>query len=362
MKADDFARILLAWLAVASLLLTGWSLPSAASSLPEAAAAPGLDWEVPGGRLYSQANGFPLGSSPRGYRITDEGGVRLWSEFQRLGGPDGAGYPASRRFQWDAYYSQVTQRGVLQWLPEQGRAVYMNVLDLLSAAGKDDWLLSARGVPRQIDASFDAGKGPAEIAEARLALLDARPAIRDAYFGVDEPLTRYGLPTSRVEEIGNTYVVRLQRAVLQEWKVDTAFAKAGQVTVANGGDLAKDAGLVPVRAIVPEDPPAGVWKPQPGEYKVTGDGTWYGEQFHGRKMANGQVYDMNDPTTVASNMYPLGTKVKVTHAGTGASIVATVKDTGGFRYPIVVDMSLAAFSKLSDPKYGRIPVAVEVLP
>ncbi|MCL5026266.1 MAG: septal ring lytic transglycosylase RlpA family protein [Chloroflexi bacterium] len=337
-----------------SLLMAGRPQPAASASA--------LEWELPSGHFFTQANGFPTGSSPKGFSVTDDGGVRFWSEFQRLGGVDSLGYPVSRRFIWDGYVSQAMQKGVLQWRPDQGKALLVNALDQLTAASKDDWLFNVRGTPRPLDSSFDAGKSPSDIVNARLALLDARPAMRDAYFGVDEPLQRYGLPTSRVEDMGTAYVVRLQRAVLQEWKVDTAWARAGQVTVANGGDLAKEAGILPAKAPYPEDPPPGLWKPQAGEYRVSGDATWYGGQFHGRKMANGQTYDMNDVTTVASNMYPLGTKVKITHGTTGASITAVVKDTGGFRFPIVADLSFAAFGKLADPKVGRIPAVVEVLP
>ena len=48
------------WVVVA-LVSIGLVLPSAAL-----AAAPTLDWPVPGGRFYTQANGFPLGASPMG--------------------------------------------------------------------------------------------------------------------------------------------------------------------------------------------------------------------------------------------------------------------------------------------------------
>jgi hypothetical protein len=49
--------------------------------------------------------------------------------------------------------------------------------------------------------------------------------------------------------MGNHYAVRLQRAVIQEWKQDVPWAKAGQATVANGGDIAKEAGLFPAPAL-----------------------------------------------------------------------------------------------------------------
>ena len=72
------------------------------------------------------------------------------------------------------------------------------------------------------------------------------PALRDAYFAVDDPLRWYGLPTSRVITYEHVHTIRLQRAVLQQWLVDLPWASAGEVTVANGGALARGAGIFPV--------------------------------------------------------------------------------------------------------------------
>lgn len=46
-------------------------------------------------------------------------------------------------------------------------------------------------------------------------------------------------------------VVRCQRAVFQQWKVDVPWAYAGEVTVANAGDIAKAANLIPANAMKP---------------------------------------------------------------------------------------------------------------
>jgi len=55
-----------------------------------------------------------------------------------------------------------------------------------------------------------------------------------------------------VADEGNVVVVRCQRVVFQLWKQDVPWAKAGQVTVALGGDIAKQAGLVPQAAQTPQ--------------------------------------------------------------------------------------------------------------
>ncbi|MBI4322474.1 MAG: hypothetical protein HY675_28610 [Chloroflexi bacterium] len=340
------------WVLILMLLSTAAAL--AESPLP-------VEWDIPKGHFYTQANGFPVGSSPSGFSITDDGDVLFWTEFRRLGGMLGIGYPVSRRFLWNGFVSQATQKGVLQWRPDQKKAWFVNVFDLLHDAGKDDWLALVRSVPKQLPSDFDKGKSWNDVIVGRRALLNDFPKISARYESAADPLSMFGLPTSRVQDMGNAYVVRLQRTVIQQWKVDVPWAKSGDVSIANGGDVAKEMGLLPKNALYPHFAPENTWK-MSTLYRVKGISTWYGQQYHGRVMANGQRYDMNDPTTVASNMFPFGTKLKVTRAKTGASITVVVKDTGDFSYPIVVDLSLAAFARLADPREGVMEVSVEVAP
>jgi len=79
-----------------------------------------------------------------------------------------------------------------------------------------------------------------------------RPALHESYFSSSDPLTFYGLPTSEVEDMGNHYAIRLQRTVLQEWKEQVPWAKEGEVTIANGGDITKGLGALPGYVLIPE--------------------------------------------------------------------------------------------------------------
>lgn len=318
-----------------------------------------LDWDIQDGHFFTQANGFPLGTSPRGFAITDEHGVLFWSEFKRRGGANSLGYPVSSRFEFGGFTLQAMQKGVFQWRPDVKQAWFVNVFDLMHDGGKDGWLTGFRSVPKPLDASFDQGKNWDQIMKNRWGLLDSFPAIKNRYWSVADQLNLFGLPTSKVEDMGTAYVVRLQRIVIQQWKVDVPWAKAGEVTVANGGDIAKEAGLFPAKALQPVFAPSGTWK-MTTAYKVSGKATWYGGVYHGQTMANGQIYDMNDPTTVASNMYPFGSKLKVSNTKTGKSASVIVRDTGDFQYPIAVDLSYAAFGKLANPVEGVMNVTVEV--
>lgn len=89
-----------------------------------------------------------------------------------------------------------------------------------------------------------------------------------------------------------------------------------------------------------------------------GKATWYGPGFHGRRMANGQVYDMYDPTTVACNLYPLGTWLRVTNLANDKSITVQVRDRGAFGHAL--DLSFAAFVALGGGS-GTLRVRYEVV-
>src|SRR5581483_6560851 len=94
-------------------------------------------------------------------RVSDEGGIGMWSEFQRLGGVAALGYPISQRFMLDGYVSQATQKYILQWRPELGQATFVNVFDRLHDLGQDSALQSSYQIPPPLDpAVFDAGKSP----------------------------------------------------------------------------------------------------------------------------------------------------------------------------------------------------------
>ncbi|HEX8682666.1 MAG TPA: hypothetical protein VF707_10165 [Ardenticatenaceae bacterium] len=208
------------------------------------------DWAIPNGRFFTQAAG-----GQGGFGVVDDGQARFWSEFQRLGGLQTVGYPISRRFTYDGFVTQAFQKLVLQWRPEANQAWPVNVFDELSKAGRDPTLLQTRQTPRPL-ANFDAPNASwQQIVTARQALLNDNPAIRARYFSVADPLNVFGLPTSRVEDMGNHFAIRTQRAVFQQWKEAVPWAAAGQVTIANGGDIAKELNWLPANALQPEPPP-----------------------------------------------------------------------------------------------------------
>ncbi len=226
------------------LIATLLVLIMVSAAFPAVTSAEALDWDVANGHLYTQAGA---------YAVLDKDGVPFWSEFQRLGGVQAVGYPISRRFQWNGFTVQAMQRVVFQWRPEAKQAYFVNTFDLMTQAGKDSWLLSARQTPKPLPDNFDGGKSWDDVVQARLALLEDNPAIKKQYFSVvGDPVLMNGLPTSKVMDMGNNFAIRTQRVVIQQWKSDVPWAAAGQVTVALGGSIAAEAGLLPKEALLPE--------------------------------------------------------------------------------------------------------------
>ncbi|MXX65531.1 MAG: carboxypeptidase regulatory-like domain-containing protein [Chloroflexi bacterium] len=215
------------------------------------AQAQATDYRIADGWFFTQTASNT--SDPTdGFAVVDDDSAKFWTAFQELGGLQAVGYPVTRRFVWDGFVTQVFQKAAFQWRPESESIAMVNVFDDLWRHGLDSEL-EDRLIPPQ-EQFPEYGLSFAEIRERRISLLDAEPALRAHYFSAPDPVLWYGLPQSRVREYGDGLLrtVRLQRAVLQLWTRDVPWAKAGTVTVANGGDEAKALGFWPRSATSPE--------------------------------------------------------------------------------------------------------------
>jgi rare lipoprotein A len=88
--------------------------------------------------------------------------------------------------------------------------------------------------------------------------------------------------------------------------------------------------------------------------------SWYGEQFHDRPTASGQLFD-STAMTMAHPTLPFGTKVKVTNLRNGRSVVLTVNDRGPFVGSRIADLSQAAAATLGMLRRGIAHARLEVL-
>lgn len=92
----------------------------------------------------------------------------------------------------------------------------------------------------------------------------------------------------------------------------------------------------------------------------TGLASYYAHQFHGRKTASGERFNMH-AMTVAHKTLPFGTKLKVTCESTGKSVVVKVNDRGPFHGNRVLDLSYGAAKALGTVNKGVSKVKYEVL-
>lgn len=92
----------------------------------------------------------------------------------------------------------------------------------------------------------------------------------------------------------------------------------------------------------------------------TGDASWYGPGFHGKKTASGERFDKNK-LTAAHRTLPFGTKVRVTRRDTGRSVVVRINDRGPFVRGRIIDLSKGAAKRIDMLKIGVAPVRLEVL-
>lgn len=95
-------------------------------------------------------------------------------------------------------------------------------------------------------------------------------------------------------------------------------------------------------------------------YSEIGVSSWYGEDFYGKKTANGEIYNMYD-LTAAHRTLPLPSIVRVTNLENGKSIRLRVNDRGPFAKNRIIDVSKAAASQLGFHEQGTTRVKVEFL-
>jgi rare lipoprotein A (peptidoglycan hydrolase) len=89
-----------------------------------------------------------------------------------------------------------------------------------------------------------------------------------------------------------------------------------------------------------------------------GRASYYGKWHNGKKMSNGQKFDMY-ALTAASLRWPLGTRVKVTSIKTGLSVVVPITDRGPYVAGRIIDLSVAAAQTIGMEKDGIHYVKVE---
>lgn len=95
-------------------------------------------------------------------------------------------------------------------------------------------------------------------------------------------------------------------------------------------------------------------------YDQTGIASWYGPNFHGRRTANGEIFDMTK-MTAAHRTLPLPSIVQVTNLENGRQIVVRVNDRGPFARGRIIDLSRKSARRLGFARRGTAKVRVRIL-
>lgn len=98
---------------------------------------------------------------------------------------------------------------------------------------------------------------------------------------------------------------------------------------------------------------------EPG-YDRVGSASWYGELFHGRRTANGEIYDM-DRLSAAHPTLPLPVYARVTNLNNGRSLVVRINDRGPYARDRVIDLSRRSAELLGFRSHGTATVRVKYL-
>lgn len=93
-------------------------------------------------------------------------------------------------------------------------------------------------------------------------------------------------------------------------------------------------------------------------YRKVGGASWYGDAFHGRLTANGEIYDMTHLTAAHPTM-PLPSYARVTNLKNGSSIIVRVNDRGPYAQGRIIDLSKRAAEMLDYAHTGVAKVKVE---
>ena len=98
---------------------------------------------------------------------------------------------------------------------------------------------------------------------------------------------------------------------------------------------------------------------EPG-YDRVGNASWYGELFHGRRTANGEIYDM-DRLSAAHPTLPLPVYARVTNLNNGRTIVVRINDRGPYARDRIIDLSRRSAELLGFRNNGTATVRVKYL-
>lgn len=95
-------------------------------------------------------------------------------------------------------------------------------------------------------------------------------------------------------------------------------------------------------------------------YRAVGLASWYGPEFHGRRTANGEIYDMY-AMTAAHRTLPFNVRVRVTNLENGKRAEFRINDRGPFVSGRIIDLSKSGAEALGFLSKGTARVEIETI-
>jgi len=109
---------------------------------------------------------------------------------------------------------------------------------------------------------------------------------------------------------------------------------------------------------------AGIPNSKPPDIKssdLEGIASYYAEPYHGRRTANGEVFDTYNDMTAAHKTLPFNTVVRVKNLNNGEEVDVRINDRGPFIKGRVIDLSLVAAKQIDLVRPGVAPVKLKIL-
>ena len=92
----------------------------------------------------------------------------------------------------------------------------------------------------------------------------------------------------------------------------------------------------------------------------TGTASFYGGKWHGKKTANGEIFNTYS-LTAAHKTLPFNTRVRVTNLNNGKSVIVRINNRGPYIKGRIIDLSTAAFTAIESKNKGIARVKLEIV-
>jgi rare lipoprotein A len=151
---------------------------------------------------------------------------------------------------------------------------------------------------------------------------------------------------------------RLAYANSTEYFPSSIYGPASPRVVADGEPVPRGGGMYMIGK--PYTIAGLTYYPSEKHYAAIGLASWYGDAFHGRRTANGEVYD-RDSISAAHPTLPLPSYARVTNLRNHYSMIVRVNDRGPFAANRIMDVSRKTAEVLDFHQRGTTPVKVEYI-